>query len=78
MTRQIFRARNSAVVCLPPEVMEITGLAVGDEANIAANPERDQIIITPAAPSGVRPSFLGRVDHSIDRCGPALEALASD
>lgn len=78
MARKIFRTGNSAVVSLPPEVMEITGLELGDEVNVTVDPERNQIIITPATLSGVRPGFLERVDRFIDRYRPALDTLASE
>jgi putative addiction module antidote len=77
MPRKIFRAGNSAVVSLPPEVMEITDLELGDEVE-TADPERNQIVITTATLSGVRPGFLERVDRFIDRYRPALDTLASE
>jgi hypothetical protein len=46
--------------------------------NVTADPERHQIVITPATLSGVRPGFLDRVDHFIDRYRPALDTLASE
>jgi hypothetical protein len=58
--------------------MEITDLELGDEVDITADPERNQIVITTATLSGVRPGFLERVDRFIDRYRPALDTLASE
>ena len=77
MARKIFRGGSSAVVSLPPEVMELTGLELSDQLNITADPERKQIVIIPATLSGVRPSFLQCADRFIDRYRPTLDTLAS-
>jgi len=80
MPRKIFRTGNSAVVSLPADALETLGLGLGDEVTVTADPERGQIIITPAAPSlpGVRAGFLEQVDRFIDRYQPALEQLAKE
>lgn len=80
MARKIFRTGNSAVVSLPADVLETVGLAPGDEVTVTADPERQQIIVAPAAPTlpGVRPDFLDQVDRFIERYRPALEALARE
>jgi putative addiction module antidote len=57
MGRKIFRTGNSAVVSLPPEVLEAMGLELGDEVTVTVDPERSQIILTPATLPGVRPGF---------------------
>jgi len=76
MGRKIFRTGNSAVVSLPPEVLEATGLELGDEVTVTVDPDRSRIVLTPATVAGVRSDFLDRVDRFIDRYEPALEALA--
>jgi putative addiction module antidote len=78
MPRKIFRTGNSTVVSLPADVLEQVGLELGDAVTVVADPEGQQIIITPVKASlpGVRPDFLDRVDCFIDRYRPALETLA--
>jgi putative addiction module antidote len=80
MARKIFRTGNSAVVSLPPDVLETIGLELGDEVTVAADPERQWIVIAPAEETlpGVRPDFLDRVDRFIERYQPALETLAKE
>ncbi len=78
MGRKIFRTGNSAVVSIPPEVLEATGLVVGDEVTVTVDPERSQIILAPATLPGVRPGFLARVDRFIERYEPALKALTEE
>ncbi len=78
MGRKIFRTGNSAVVSLPPEVMEAVGLALGDEVTVTVDAERARIILTPSALPGVRPGFLDRVDRFIEEYQPALETLAGE
>jgi len=78
MRRKIFRTGNSAVVSLPPEVMEATGLALGDEVTVSVDADRSCIVLAPAAVAGVRPGFVDRVDRFIDRYEPALEALLKE
>jgi putative addiction module antidote len=78
MGRKIFRTGNSAVVSLPPEVLEAMGLELGDEVTVTVDPERAHIILTPATLPGVRPGFLDRVDQFIEKYQPSLEALAEE
>jgi putative addiction module antidote len=78
MGRKIFRTGNSAVISLPPEVLEATGLELGDEVTVTVDPERTRIILTPATLPGVRPDFLDRVDRFIEEYEPALETLAEE
>ena len=78
MSRKIFRSGNSAVVSLPSDVLEATGLAISDEVNIVADAERGYIIISPAGLQGVRPGLLEKVDRFIDRYQSALESLAGE
>lgn len=78
MGRKIFRTGNSAVVSIPPEVLEATGLELGDEVRVTVDPEHTRIILTPATLPGVRPGFLDRVDQFIERYEPSLETLAEE
>jgi antitoxin MazE len=80
MARKVFRSGNSAVVSIPPEVLEVVGLQTGDEVTVATDSERQRIIITPAAPQlpDVREDLLEQVDRFIQRYRPALEKLASE
>lgn len=80
MSRKIFRTGHSAVVSLPPKVLETVGLKLGDPVTIVADPERRQIIITPAETSlpGVRAGFPECVDRFIEQYRPALETLAQE
>jgi putative addiction module antidote len=80
MARKIFRTGNSAVVSLPADVLETVGLSLGDEVTVAADPQRQRIVIAPAEETlpGVRPDFLDRVDRFIERYQPALETLAKE
>lgn len=80
MPRKIFRTGNSVVVSLPADVLERVGLALGDSVAVVADPERQQIIITPVEASlpGVRPDLLERVDRFIEQYRPALETLAKE
>jgi putative addiction module antidote len=78
MGRKIFKTGNSAVVSIPPEALEATGLAVGDEVTVTIDPEHSRIVLTPATLPGVRPGFLDRVDRFIDRYEPTLETLAEE
>ena len=74
MGRRIFRTGNSAVVSIPPEALEALGLELGDEVTVTVDPERERIVLTPAALPGVRPGFPNRVDRFIERYQPALQA----
>lgn len=78
MGRKIFKTGNSAVVSIPPGVLEATGLAIGDEVTITVDPEHSRIVLTPATLPGVRPDFLERVDRFIERYEPALKTLAEE
>jgi len=78
MGRKIFRTGNSAVVSLPPEALEATGLQLGDEVTVTVDHERSRIVLTPLSPPGVRPGFLERVDRFVERYRPALETLAEE
>lgn len=78
MGRKIFRTGNSAVVSIPAEALEATGLELGDEVTITVDSERSRIILTPATLPGVRPGFLDRVDRFIDQHESALKALAEE
>ena len=49
MGRKIFKSGNSAVVSIPPEVMEVLGLETGDEVNVIADLEQCQIAIRPTS-----------------------------
>jgi putative addiction module antidote len=76
----VFRSGNSAVVSIPPEVLEVMGLKTGDEVTVTADLDRQQIIIIPATPKlpDVREDLLEQVDRFIHRYRPALEKLASE
>lgn len=78
MTRTIFRSGNSAVVSLPPTVLDILGLAVGDEVNVVADAKQSRIVIQPitTTPGKITPAFLDEIDQFIDRYRPALNDLA--
>jgi putative addiction module antidote len=80
MARKVFRSGNSAVVSIPPEVLEVMGLKTGDEVTVAADLDRQRIIIMPAVPElpDVREDLLEQVDRFIHRYRPALEKLASE
>ncbi|WP_296895853.1 AbrB/MazE/SpoVT family DNA-binding domain-containing protein [Thiohalocapsa sp.] len=78
MGRKIFRTGNSAVVSLPPEVLEATGLELGDEVTVTVDAERTHIVLIPTTLPGVRPGFLDQVDQFIERYQPALETLAEE
>ena len=80
MRRKLFRAGNSTVVSLPPDVLEAIGLALGDKVTVTADTTQHRIIVTPAAPAlpGVRPGFLEDVDRFIEQYRPALEQLARE
>lgn len=69
---------TSAVVSIPPEVLEAMGLELGDEVTVTVDPERARIILTPTTLPVVRPGFLDRVDQFIERHEPALETLAEE
>lgn len=78
MARKIFRSGNSTVVSIPPEVLDILDLEPGDEVNVAADPERGRIVVTPTEDAGLgetRESTL-RLSELMERYGPALERLA--
>ncbi len=78
MARKIFRSGNSTVVSIPPEVLDILDLEPGDEVNVAADPERGRIVVTPTEDAGLaaaRESTL-RLGELMERYGPALERLA--
>lgn len=78
MARKIFRSGNSTVVSLPPEVLELLGLQPGDEVNVAADPERRRIVVTPTEAKGPREQLQvqERLGELIERYAPALERLA--
>ncbi|MGD8794677.1 MAG: AbrB/MazE/SpoVT family DNA-binding domain-containing protein [Anaerolineae bacterium] len=80
MARKVFRSGNSAVVSIPPEVLEVVGLQTGDAVTVVADVEGQRIIVTPATPDlpGVRQDLLEQVDRFIQRYRPALEKLASE
>jgi putative addiction module antidote len=80
MARKVFRSGNSAVVSIPPEVLEVLGLQAGDEVTVTADLDMQRIIIMPAAPElpDVREDLLQQVDRFIHRYRPALEKLASE
>jgi antitoxin MazE len=80
MARKVFRSGNSAVVSIPPEVLEMMGLQTGDEVTVTADLDLQRIIIMPAAPElrDVREDLLEQVDRFIHRYRPALEKLASE
>ncbi len=78
MARKIFRSGNSTVVSIPPDVLDILDLEPGDEVNVAADPERGRIVVTPTEDAGLaeaRESTL-RLGELLERYGPALERLA--
>lgn len=78
MGRKIFRTGNSAVVSLPPEVLELLDLQPGDEVNVVADPDRQRILVMPTGVGSTeepRESAL-RVAELVERYGPALERLA--
>ncbi|MFW6115738.1 MAG: AbrB/MazE/SpoVT family DNA-binding domain-containing protein [Chloroflexota bacterium] len=78
MARKIFRSGNSTVVSIPPEVLELLDLDPGDEVNVAADPERRRIVVTPteAASVGEARDIRLRLGELMERYGPALERLA--
>lgn len=78
MARKIFRSGNSTVVSIPPEVLDLLDLDPGDEVNVAADPERRRIVVTPTEAAGLAESrHIGpRLGELIERYGPALERLA--
>ena len=80
MARKVFRSGNSAVVSIPPEVLEVMGLQTGDEVTVVADVDRQRIIIMPVAPKlpDVREDLLEQVDRFILCYRPALEKLASE
>lgn len=80
MARKVFRSGNSAVVSIPPEVLEMVGLQTGDEVTVTADLDLQRIIIMPAAPElpDVHKDLLEQVDRFIQRYRPALEKLASE
>ena len=80
MARKVFRSGNSAVVSIPPEVLEVVGLQTGDEVTVTADLDLRWIIIMPTAPElpDVREDLLEQVDRFIHRYRPALEKLASE
>jgi len=80
MARKVFRSGNSAVVSIPPEVLEVVGLQTGDEVTVTADLDLQRIIIMPVAPElpGVREDLLEQVDRFIHRYRPALEKLATE
>ena len=80
MARKVFRTGNSAVVSLPPDVLEAVGLELGDSVTVIADPERRRIIVSPAEAvlPDVRADFLKTVDRFIERYRPALETLARE
>jgi putative addiction module antidote len=80
VARKVFRSGNSAVVSIPPEVLEVVGLQTGDAVTVVADVEGQRIIVTPATPDlpGVRQDLLEQVDRFIQRYRPALEKLASE
>ncbi|MGD2164198.1 MAG: hypothetical protein PVH50_01570 [Anaerolineae bacterium] len=78
MGRKIFRSGDSAVASILPEALAALGLELGDELTVTADPERERIVLTPAASPGVRPGFRHRMDQFIERCQPALEAGPSE
>ena len=47
MGRKIFKSGNSAVVSIPPEVMEVLELETGDEVSVIADLAHRQITIRP-------------------------------
>ena len=78
MGRKIFKTGNSAVVSIPPEALEATGLEIGDEVTVTVDPEQSRIVLTPATLPGVRRDFIERVDRFIERYEPALKTLAEE
>jgi putative addiction module antidote len=79
VARKVFRSGNSAVVSIPPEVLEMVGLRTGDEVIVTADLDKQRIIVEPAMPGlpDVREDLLDQVDRFIHRYRPALEKLAS-
>ena len=80
MARKVFRTGNSAVVSLPPDVLEAVGLKLGDTVDVIADREHRRIIVRPAQAGlpDVRTGFLEMVDRFIERYRPALETLAEE
>ncbi len=78
MIRKIFKTGNSVVVALPREALEALSLREGENVSVELDPERGQIVISPALTpaEGVDEEFARQVADFIDQYRPALEALA--
>lgn len=78
MEWKIFLTGNRAVVSLPPEVLEATGLERGDEVTVTVSSDRGRIVLTRATAPGTWSNFLDCVDRFMDRYQPSLKALARE
>lgn len=78
MVSKLLKIEQGVVVLLPEEALETLGLTTDSEVTITIDPERSQIVITPASTplAGVNEEFARQVSEFIEQYRPALEALA--
>ena len=81
MTRKIFKSGSSLVITLPKDMLAYLQLGEGDKVHLSLDPERGQIVITPAEIPTETPAvdreFAGQVADFIEKYRPALEELGT-
>ena len=77
----VFKAGNSDVVAIPPEVKKRTGLKTGSNIVVDVASDGKTVVITEvgskAAKSFITPNFLNWLDNFNKEYGSALQELAS-
>jgi len=79
MVRRIFKTRNSLVVSIPKDTLDLLGLGEGAEVSVEVDREQRRIVIAPIGEKplrGVNEEFSRQVAEFIAQYRPALEALA--
>lgn len=81
MLQKVIQVGNSAAITIPKQVLEETGLMIGDQIEIKATKKPVKIEVFPrqrvlSKTSGITPSFIRSVEDFVRDYKPVLEELA--